>query len=206
MANKLFTGSNYAVNSYQQDIHAEIFRIVLVGGYQVGKSWLLYTFSNREDSKNPGVSTIGVEYQHINVLLGDSLVHLLIWDTSGQEQFQDYVVCYYRSASGFILVFDVTNEDSFLSLHKTFKLIKDHCYNEFAETILVGTKCDLEEEREVSEERAQIVADELGLRYLEVSSVSRQNVDLVFNITAHNVIETNERIFKRRNFFLIKAE
>ena len=200
MATKLFTGNNYAVNNYQQDIYAKIYRIVLVGGYQVGKSWLLYTFSNREDSKHPGVSTIGVEFQYVNVVLSNNLVHLLIWDTSGQEQFQDYVVCYYRSASGFILAFDVTNEDSFLSLHKTFKSIKEHCYSEFAETILVGTKCDLEEEREVSQERAQIVADELGLRYLEVSSVSRQNVDLVFNITAHNVIETNERILKKHNF------
>ena len=50
------------------------------------------------------------------------------------------------------------------------------------------------------------MADELGLRYLEVSSVTRQNVDLVFNITVHNVIETNEHILKKQKLSVIKTE
>ena len=174
---KLLTVSDHAVNSYRYNIHGKISRIAIVGDSQVGKSSLLHKFSGRNDSK----CTIGVDFQFINVVLEDNEVKLLVWDISGHKRFEDIAVSYYQSASGFLLVFDITNEESFFSLHKRIQTIKEHC-KEFAEVILVGTKCDLEKKREVSQERAQIMADEWGLQYFEVSSVSGYNVDQIFKI------------------------
>lgn len=174
---RLLTVSDHAVNSYRYNIHDEISRIAIVGDSQVGKSSLLHKFSGRNDSKY----TIGVDFQFINVVLEDHEVKLLVWDISGHKRFEDIAISYYQSASGFLLVFDITNKESFLSLRKRMQLIKDHC-KEFAEVILVGTKRDLEKKREVSQERAQIMADEWGLEYFEVSSVNGYNVDHVFKM------------------------
>ena len=174
---RLLTVSDHAVNSYRYNIHDKISRIAIVGDPQVGKSSLLHKFSGRNDSKY----TIGVNFQFINIVLEDNEVKLLVLDISGHKRFEDIAVSYYQSTSGFLLVFDITNKESFLSLHKRIESIKKYC-KEFAEIILVGTKCDLEMKREVSQERAQIMADEWGLKYFEVSSVNGYNVDQVFRM------------------------
>uniref|UniRef100_A0A183BVE3 Ras-related protein Rab-27A n=1 Tax=Globodera pallida TaxID=36090 RepID=A0A183BVE3_GLOPA len=95
---------------------------------------------------------------------------LQLWDTAGQERFRSLTTAFFRDAMGFILIFDITNEQSFLNL-------KIHAYTEAPDIILCGNKSDLENRRQVSTARAKQLADQLGLPYFETSACTSSNVE-----------------------------
>lgn len=80
---------------------------------------------------------------------------------------------------GFILMYDVTNEESFNSVQDWVTQIKTYSWDN-AQVILVGNKCDCEEERVVSQERGKQLADQLGLEFFETSAKENVNVKSVF--------------------------
>lgn len=100
-------------------------------------------------------------------------------DTAGQERYRTITTAYYRGAMGFILMYDVTNEESFNSVQDWVTQIKTYSWDN-AQVILVGNKCDCEEERVVSQERGKQLADQLGLEFFETSAKENVNVKSVF--------------------------
>jgi len=95
-----------------------------------------------------------------------------------KERFRSLTTAFFRDAMGFLLMFDVTNDQSLVSCRDWLEQLTTHAYTDSPDIVLCGTKVDLEEERTVSCERAQELAAELGLPYYETSASTGQgNVD-----------------------------
>ncbi|KAL7985080.1 hypothetical protein Chor_003650, partial [Crotalus horridus] len=100
-------------------------------------------------------------------------------DTAGQERYRTITTAYYRGAMGFILMYDVTCEESFNTIQDWATQIKTYSWDN-AQVILVGNKCDMEDERIIPIEKGKHLADQLGFDYFEASAKENINVRQVF--------------------------
>ncbi|XP_026474004.1 ras-related protein Rab-3-like, partial [Ctenocephalides felis] len=100
-------------------------------------------------------------------------------DTAGQERYRTITTAYYRGAMGFILMYDITNEESFNSVQDWVTQIKTYSWDN-AQVILVGNKCDMEDERVISYERGKQLAEQLNVQFFETSAKENINVKNVF--------------------------
>eukprot|EP01083_Nonionella_stella_P172877 594594_1 len=89
-----------------------LLKVVMVGDSGVGKSSLLKRFANR-DFTGDYISTIGVDFEIKTLEIDGKTVKLQIWDTAGQERFRTITSSYYRGAHGIIIVYDITDKESF---------------------------------------------------------------------------------------------
>ncbi|NXC81017.1 RAB3B protein, partial [Cercotrichas coryphoeus] len=100
-------------------------------------------------------------------------------DTAGQERYRTITTAYYRGAMGFVLMYDITSEDSFNAVQDWATQIKTYSWDN-AQVILVGNKCDMEDDRIVPVEKGKHLADQLGFDYFEASAKENINVRQVF--------------------------
>jgi small GTP-binding protein len=140
--------------------HDFMFKLVLIGDTEVGKSQLLLRYT-KDQFKRQTPSTIGMEFAMQAVQIQDAVIRAQIWDTAGQERYRAITNTYYRQAIGVLLVYDISRRTSFENLDKWLSEVRDHG-DEKVEVILVGNKSDLEKTRQVSKEEAQKYADEHG--------------------------------------------
>ncbi|XP_017635178.1 GTP-binding protein YPTM2-like isoform X4 [Gossypium arboreum] len=119
------------------------------------------------------------------LLIGDSGVEkscLLLrfaWDTAGQERFRTITGSYYRGAHGIIIVYDVTDQESFNNVKQWLSEI-DRYASDNVNKLLVGNKCDLTANKVVSYETAKAFANEIGIPFLETSAKDATNVEQAF--------------------------
>ncbi|KAH9388739.1 Ras- protein Rab-3 [Tyrophagus putrescentiae] len=149
-----------------------MFKILIIGNSSVGKTSFLFRYAD-DSFTSAFVSTVGIDFKVKTVFRQDKR------DTAGQERYRTITTAYYRGAMGFILMYDVTNEESFNSVQDWVTQIKTYSWDN-AQVILVGNKCDMEEERVVSYERGKQLADQLGLEFFETSAKENINVKAVF--------------------------
>ena len=169
------------------------YKILFLGDTSVGKTSLLIRYiDDKYDDK--GCPTLGVDVRYKYVTLDEKKIRVDIWDTAGQERFKNITKNYFREANGIILVFDVTNKETFDVLKKWLITAKDNVPPE-TEMIAVGNKIDLEEKREVKFE----LLKEFGLKYkidvFETSAKTGQGVQEIFNSLISNLF-TNKNIGK----------
>lgn len=144
-----------------------LYKILIIGDSGVGKTSILNRFST--DTFNESfISTIGVDFKIKKINVNGTDVKLQVWDTAGQERFRTITSSYYRGAHGIIIVFDVSDRESFLNVDHWIKEIDSFCVNRNIQKILIGNKIDLE--RKVTHEEANYMALKYGITYLEVSS------------------------------------
>ncbi|MCL7023897.1 hypothetical protein MKW94_029737 [Papaver nudicaule] len=155
-----------------------LFKLLLIGDSSVGKSCLLLRFSD-DSFVESHISTIGVDFKIKTMELEGKTVKLQIWDTAGQERFRTITSSYYRGAHGIIVVYDVTEKESFDNVKQWLSEI-DRYANDTVCKLLVGNKCDLVEEKVVQTETAKAFADELGIPFIETSAKDSINVEQVF--------------------------
>nr|CAD7443323.1 unnamed protein product [Timema bartmani] len=115
------------------------------------------------------------------------LKEILTSDTAGQERYRTITTAYYRGAMGFILMYDITNEESFNSVQDWVTQIKTYSWDN-AQVILVGNKCDMEDERVISFERGKQLAEQLGIEFFETSA--KENINVKVNHTYNTVTES----------------
>ena len=111
---------------------------------------------------------------------------LQIWDTAGQERFRTITSSYYRGAHGIIVVYDVTDAESFNNVKQWLSEI-DRYANENVNKLLVGNKSDLTSKRAVDYETAKAFADEIGIPFLETSAKNATNVEQAFMTMAAEI-------------------
>ena len=163
------------------------FTVILVGDAYVGKTSIIKKFIDDAFSEKM-VSTISIDFKVKNIKINKNLyAELKIFDTAGQERYRSLANGYYKQADGIILVFDLTNENSFNRLNKWLSDIKD--IKENVEIILVGNKSDLID-RKINKTKAESWAKENGFRYIETSAKDGSNILLLFEELA---IEMNKR-------------
>ncbi|KAG9350815.1 hypothetical protein JZ751_024704 [Albula glossodonta] len=155
-----------------------MFKLLIIGNSSVGKTSFLFRYAD-DSFSNSFVSTVGIDFKVKTVYRNDKRVKLQIWDTAGQERYRTITTAYYRGAMGFILMYDICNEESFNAVQDWATQIKTYSWDN-AQVILVGNKCDMEDERVVSPEKGKHLADQLGFEYYEASAKENINVRQVF--------------------------
>tara|TARA_Y100000310_G_scaffold327834_1_gene394786 strand:+ start:216 stop:875 length:660 start_codon:yes stop_codon:yes gene_type:complete len=168
------------MSHHYEDYHY-LFKTVIVGDTGVGKSSILRTYIH-DDFTPYYNSTIGIDF-HVKVISieHEKKVKLHIWDTAGTARFQNIVRNYYKDCLGCVVVFDVTNQDSFENVTKWIKDVHCHSYNpESLSFVLVGNKIDMTKCRQVSRKKAADMAANLGMHYVETSAKFNTNIEETF--------------------------
>ena len=179
------TAAGGADDPNKDDNYENLIKLLLIGDSGVGKSCLLLRFS--EDSFTPTfISTIGIDFKIRTVEIDGKRIKLQIWDTAGQERFRTITTAYYRGAMGILLVYDVTDERSFLSIRNWIANI-DQFASEGVNRILIGNKCDMTTRRVIEYSAGKMLADEYGIRFLETSAKNSTNVDEAFISLARDI-------------------
>ena len=118
--------------------------------------------------------------------LDGKTIKLQIWDTAGQERFRTITSSYYRGAHGIIVVYDVTDNESFNNVKQWLHEI-DRYACENVNKLLVGNKSDLTAKRVVSTEQGKEFAESLGIEFLETSAKTATNVEQAFLTMASQI-------------------
>eukprot|EP01119_Soliformovum_irregulare_P011131 TRINITY_DN276_c0_g1_i1.p1 TRINITY_DN276_c0_g1~~TRINITY_DN276_c0_g1_i1.p1 ORF type:complete len:200 (-),score=32.67 TRINITY_DN276_c0_g1_i1:96-695(-) len=154
------------------------FKLVLLGESAVGKSSLVLRFVKGQFLEFQE-STIGAAFLTQTVCLNDTTVKFEIWDTAGQERYHSLAPMYYRGAQAAIVVFDITNSDSFERAKNWVKELQRQG-NPNIVIALAANKVDLAPSRKVTTEEAQSYSDENGILYMETSAKTAANVNELF--------------------------
>jgi Ras-related protein Rab-1A len=155
-----------------------LFKVLLVGNSGVGKSCLLLRFSEGIFSENY-ISTIGVDFKIRKLDCDGTTIKLQIWDTAGQDRFRTITRSYYRGSNGIILVYDITNRESFNQLQYWIKEIDTHASPHVCR-LLVGNKSDLNAKRAIMTEEGTAFARQFGIPFIETSALNTSNIDTMF--------------------------
>ena len=163
---------------------SERLRVVLMGDTGAGKTGLLMAKCH-EVIQAPIPSTIGTDFR----ILEHWKRKTLVYDISGHPRFRPVLQPYFPGADGYLVVFDLTNDASLISVKDIWLPLIEEVANKLHQVTVVGTKCDLKEQRQVSRERAMILMDELELVYYEASGVTGYNVECVFTDIVQRIID-----------------
>lgn len=185
-----------------------LFKVVLVGDQNVGKSSILSRYTKNSFSTNTN-ATYGVEFSQKTKTINGKTVRTQIWDTSGQEKFRATTSLFYRGAVGALIIYDITNEESFSHIHFWTDDLKSYAEPGVAVTI-IGNKTDFEDSRAVSKEEGRALANKYDSSFIETSALSGTNIETAFEQLIHCVYENtlrkgpvaalNQRISLTRNW------
>eukprot|EP00444_Apocalathium_aciculiferum_P031197 CAMPEP_0183431246 /NCGR_PEP_ID=MMETSP0370-20130417/54693_1 /TAXON_ID=268820 /ORGANISM="Peridinium aciculiferum, Strain PAER-2" /LENGTH=207 /DNA_ID=CAMNT_0025616883 /DNA_START=60 /DNA_END=683 /DNA_ORIENTATION=- len=162
-----------------------LFKLLLIGDSGVGKSCLLLRFADDTYTESY-ISTIGVDFKIRTLDLAGKTCKLQIWDTAGQERFRTITSSYYRGAMGIIVVYDVTDKESFNNVKHWMQEI-DKYASESVNKLLIGNKCDLSSKKVVSYDEAKELADSLSVQFMETSAKNAHNVEQAFQAMAGEI-------------------
>merc|ERR1712107_544965 len=151
---------------------------VLLGESAVGKSSLVLRFVKGQFHEFQE-STIGAAFLTQTVVLDDTTVKFEIWDTAGQERYHSLAPMYYRGAQAAIVVYDITNADTFTRAKTWVRELQRQARPDIV-IALAGNKSDLGSRRTVEYEEANAYAEENGLLFLETSAKNANNVNEIF--------------------------
>jgi Ras-related protein Rab-33B len=172
------------------DTQKRVFKIIVVGDSNVGKTCLTYRFCEGK-FLDKSEATIGVDFRERTVDINGEEIKLQLWDTAGQERFRKSMVQhYYRNVNAVVIVYDVTKMSSFESLPQWIEECDYHNLTRDVPRILVGNKCDCKEHQVVKTNAAQRFADIHNMPLFETSArdvTECDNVDSIFLTLAHKL-------------------
>jgi len=167
-------------------------KLLLIGNSSVGKSSLLLRFSDEQWlPEDEASATIGVDFRVHNMVVNGKKVKLSIWDTAGQERFRTITSSYYRGAQGIILVYDVSNRESFDALPKWYSELETYV-SESVVKIVVGNKLDKEFSRQVTTAEGAAFAERMGSLFIEASAKTAVGVREAFQEVVTKILDTPE--------------
>ncbi|KAG0190610.1 Ras- protein Rab-18 [Apophysomyces sp. BC1034] len=166
-------------------------KLLLIGNSNVGKSSLLLRFTDDTFLPQEEVSaTIGVDFKVSMMQMEGQTFKLTIWDTAGQERFRTLTSSYYRGAQGVILVYDVSNRDTFDALSTWWNEVNTYCSSPDVVKMIVGNKLDKESSRVVDYEEGAALARKLQTLFIECSAKTKVGVREAFEELVSKIIET----------------
>ncbi|GAA5877637.1 hypothetical protein JCM16303_003408 [Sporobolomyces ruberrimus] len=154
------------------------FKLVFLGEQSVGKTSLITRFMY-DTFDNTYQATIGIDFLSKTMYLEDRTVRLQLWDTAGQERFRSLIPSYIRDSSVAVVVYDITNRQSFMNTSKWVDDVRSERGNDVI-IVLVGNKTDLNDKRQVTTEEAEQKSKELNVMFIETSAKAGHNVKTMF--------------------------
>ena len=165
-----------------------VFKILLLGDSEVGKSCFLMRYSENVFIENY-ITTIGLDYKLKTVKLDTGkTIKVQLWDTAGQDKYRTIAKNYYKGSHGILLLYDITKQSSFDNIREWVRDIKEEV-NEKAILFLIGNKIDMEDQRKIPKEKGVELAEEFKIPFFEASAKSGENVDEVFKALYNKICE-----------------
>ena len=167
-------------------------KLIVVGNQGTGKSCILNRFIN-ETFDEKYQATIGLDFQSKNITIHDQDVRLIIYDTAGQEKFRSLIPMYIREAQIILLVYDISDKDSFDAMPNWIQEVKE-VLNKEVVFALIGNKMDLESQRKISYEEGKKLAEKNNFVFQEVSAKTGKNFENLFEV---QIFETVYNKFRK---------
>ena len=176
----------------------EVIPINVLGATNVGKTSLIQQYTNQYYETNT-LSTIGYEFKMKNIKIKidniEKNVKLKIWDTSGQDIYFEQALITIKNCLGSLIVYDVSDKKSFQLVDKYLDNVYSKKDKKKFPIILIGNKCDLDEEREISFEEGKKKADSYQIDFYETSAKNNINVENVFKYLTDKIVQMNQNEF-----------
>jgi small GTP-binding protein len=202
--------NKYNYKDFDEDFNF-LFKLVILGDSGVGKSNIITRYAKNEfnlESK----ATIGVEFYTKLIEINDIKIKIQFWDTAGQERYRSITSAYYKGSHGILVVYDITNSDSFEHVTNWIQEIYKNVGNNIP-ILLVGNKSDLDYKRVISIEKSLDIANKYNLAFIEMSAMTGINIqagieELVKNIydlylqktqNQNNIKNMSKNIYDKNN-------
>lgn len=183
------------------DDSAKSFKVLILGDMAVGKTCFLVRFCEGKFEQSM-MSTIGIDFRNKYLMHEGQKIELELWDTAGQERFRSITKNYFKGTDGIILLYDITNRTTYSNVKTWMMSIKDMLNIKDLAVVICGNKCDCsEEERAVSKEEGEKIANQYKVKFLETSSKSDINIKETFI----ELIDTMNRLNLGKNKTRMRA-
>ena len=167
-----------------------VYKVLLLGDTTVGKTCFLMKYTDKT-FQDIHMATIGLDYRLKSMKLKSGKnIKLQIWDTAGQDRFRAITKNYYKGSHGIILIYDVTNVQTFENVKQWVSQIREEASANVI-IYIAGNKIDMEEERKVNKEEGEKLAEELGFPFVEASAKNGINI----NETFEDLVERIDKIY-----------
>ena len=174
--------------------YQHLFKVIIVGAGKVGKTSLTIRFAE-DRFRESYLPTLGVDFLTKNLTIDKKKIKLQLWDTGGQEFVISLLPFYYTGAHGGVLVYDMTNRNSFNSLDYWLKQIRQNAGD--IPLVLAGNKIDILDQRKVTEEEGRSFAESRNLLYLETSAKTGISVPDLFDNLVKVIIGKEDKKTKK---------
>ncbi|XP_073972170.1 RAS oncogene family member RabX1 [Rhodnius prolixus] len=165
-------------------------KVVVLGAQGVGKTSMVVRYIGKMFSHHIS-PTIGASFFTCNINIGETKVKLQVWDTAGQERFRSMAPMYYRNANAALLVFDITQPATFNSIKSWVKELQRNVEEPLV-LCVVGNKTDLQSQRKVAREEAQLYATSIAASYFESSALNDSGIEDIFLCCAAGMITLSQ--------------
>ena len=181
-------------------------QLLVIGDATVGKTSILRRFAQEKFSPQY-IATLGIDFFTKDVMIDKKIIHIKIWDTAGEERYRSLTKGFFKNGEGIIIVYDVTNKNSFESLKFWIDSIENNnnLENKKMPAIILGNKIDISD-RQVNENEAQEFAKSKNYKYFEVSAKSGNGVDESIKYLIEKVIEIVDEDKKLHKSITIQNE
>jgi len=195
-------------------------KLLTLGETGVGKTSIILRYTENS-FLNSQIYTIGIDCKIKKIKIDNKVINVLIWDTAGQERFRNITSHYFNNADGILLVYDISNRESFEKLNYWLNEINQKIDKNKINLILVGNKRDIinfnnsktenEEDninnikckREISYEEGEKMAESCNINFIETSALNSYNIEKCFDILINEIINKKGKnnILKGANNF-----
>ena len=167
-------------------------KILIVGDSGVGKTNFILRFLNNEFNQNY-MSTAGIDLKSGSIIIKNKKIRIQIWDTAGQEKYKAITKNLFLKVMGALIVYDITNENSFYNLQSWVSMVKEEC-GKHMQIVIVGNKSDLDSKRAISKEEVLNYVKEQKVEYIETSSKTGENIIKAITLLSEQILENSESI------------
>ena len=173
-------------------------KIIILGSIKVNKTCLINQYFNQNFNEY-SISTIGIDLQSKFYKFDNELVKINFIDTAGQEKFDSISNNYLRNVNGVLLVYDITNYDTFKKIDYWNNQIKNYNKNKYS-IVLIGNKIDLNNQRVVNFNDGKNLSKRINCKFFETSARNNINVDEVFetiSLLTYKFCKENKLLFNQ---------
>lgn len=167
------------------------FKVVLLGEGCVGKTSLMLRYV-QDKFNEKHLTTLQASFLNKRLNIEGQRVNIAIWDTAGQERFHALGPIYYRDSNGAILVYDITDEDSFFKVQNWVKELKKMLGEDIA-LCIAGNKIDLERDRHVDAAEAEAYAKTVGAKHFHTSAKLNKGIEEMFFELTKKMLERQQK-------------